>query len=370
MINNPEYFAFNITNRCQSHCVTCNGWRTPQEEIENELSTEDWKSVLLEMQKWLGNFDFIFSGGEPFVRSDIFEIADFAKGIGLTPKVITNGLGLKNKYEQLIKSGFYDITVSINSIKNPNIHNESRGRKDAFKITFDVIQNLIYLNKKYNAKKKLILSTIIMPSNIKELPYLAEFAINNEIGINFQLLDGGISFFATRNLTEEWNKMFNEMKNEMICVIDKLKKYRQQSFLVYNTEEQFDEIKKTLLNSANTKQVQGENTEKKYDREGYDFSDTVTNNKINWNNVQNIEINIIKEDKNYIIPNCCKIGYRNFSIDPYGNVRICFNMEDIGSLKNDLPKNIWYSEQANKVREKIMHCDKPCKLLNCNYELD
>jgi len=358
MVKSPEYFAFNITYRCQSHCSTCNGWRTPYE------------SILLEMQKWIGNFDFIFSGGEPFIRSDIFEIADFAKEIGLTPKVITNGLGLKNKCEQLIKSGFDDITVSINSIKNPNIHNKSRGRKDAFKITFDVIQNLIYLNKKYNSKKRLILATIIMPSNIKELPYLAEFAINNNIGINFQLMDGGISFFATRNLTEEWNKMFNEKKNEMLAVIDKLKEYRRKTFLVYNTEEQLDEIKETLLNSANIKPIQDENTEIQYDREGYDFSDSVSNNKINWNNINNIENTIIQNSKKYILPNCCKIGYRNFRIDPYGNVKICFNMEDIGSVKTDLPQNIWNSELADKVREKIMHCDKPCKLLNCNYDSD
>ena len=125
MYKNPTYFAFNITERCQSHCITCNGWQTPYEKIQNELSADDWKFILFKLKEWLGSFDFIFSGGEPFIREDIFEIADYAKKIGLTPKVITNGLGLQNKCEQLIKSGFSDITISLNAVKNPEIHNVS-----------------------------------------------------------------------------------------------------------------------------------------------------------------------------------------------------------------------------------------------------
>jgi len=369
MIKNPNYFSFTITERCQSHCTTCNGWQTPFKSIKDELSTEDWKFLLFEMQKWLGNFDFIFSGGEPFVREDIFDIADYAKSIGLTPKVISNGLGLKDKCEQLINSGFYEITLSLNSIKNPNIHNLSRGRKDAFKITTDVIQNLAYLNKKLNYPKKITIASIIMPSNISELEPLSKFAHQNKTGICFQLMDNGDSFFYARNTAKEYNKLFDEMKNDAFAAIDNLKTLKTQGYLIYNTNEQLDSFKEILINSVN--KCKYENNEEKeipvYAREGFNYSDRVSEDKINRYDLYHREASNYISPREYVTADGCHVGYRNFSIDPYGGVRICLSMPPIASLKEDLPQNIWNSEKADLLREKIMNCNKSCKFLNCNY---
>ena len=60
----------------------------------------------------------------------------------------------------------------------------------------------------------------------------------------------------------------------------------------------------------------------------------------------------------------CRVGENNFAIDPYGNCRICFCMEPIGNLKDSLPENLWFSETANEIREKISKCTKKCRLLN------
>jgi len=369
MIKKPNYFSFTITERCQSHCTTCNGWRTPYDRIKYELSTEDWKFLLFEMKNWLGSFDFIFSGGEPFVREDIFEIADYARSIGLNPKVISNGLGLKNKCEQLINSGFSEITISLNSITNPEIHNISRGRKDAFKITTDVIQNLAYLNRKLNKPKKLTITSIIMPSNLTELEPLSIFANKNGIGICFQLIDGGDSFFDAGNIAQEFNKMLDEMKDDAIKAIDRLKYLKTQGHIIYNTDEQLEGFKEVLINSAqkNTP-ASGENIIPIFAREGYNYSDTVSEDKINKCDLYQREVSDYISPQEYTTTDGCKVGYRNFSIDPYGGVRICLSMPPVGSLKDDLPENIWNSEEADLLREKIMNCNKSCKLLNCNFD--
>ena len=366
MHKNPSYFAFNITERCQSHCITCNGWKTPYENIKNELSANDWKFILFKMKEWLGSFDFIFSGGEPFLREDIFDIADYAKEIGLIPKVITNGLGLKNKCEKLIKSGFYDITISLNAVKNPFIHNKSRGRKDAFKITSDVIQNLAYLNRKYNFNKNILLSSVIMPSNLSELVPLAEFAKQNQIGINFQLMDDGNSFFLAYNIAAECNKSFDEIKDETVNAIEELKLLKQKGYLIYNTENQLDSFKDLIIKSEPSHN-NSEIIQNVFDRENFNYSESVLTDKINQEYIESK-----KSDNNFL--NCddtscngCQIGYRNFILDPYGNVRICFNFESIGSLTEDLPQNLWNSQKASEIRRRISDCNKSCKLLNCNY---
>jgi hypothetical protein len=63
----------------------------------------------------------------------------------------------------------------------------------------------------------------------------------------------------------------------------------------------------------------------------------------------------------------CQIGHYNFLIDPYGSVRVCFSFDPIGSLITSKPENIWNSMAAERIRCKIVDCQKSCKLLNCNY---
>ncbi len=363
----PHYFAFGITDRCQSHCSTCNGWQTPSENRQKELSTNDWKFILLSLQKWIGNFDFIFTGGEPFLREDLLELADYAKGIGLIPKVITNGLALKNKCEAVINSGFKDITISLNSVKNPEIHNLSRGRKDAFKITSDVIQNLTYLNRKNHAGKTILIASVIMPSNLTEMVPLAEFAHTNGIGINYQLLDGGDSFFAANNVQEESLKMFDEMKQQTIEAINKLIDLKSQGYLIYNTNKQLEAFKNLIINSESHRRKEQAVCETVVEqRISSENSSEKIEDKINPDLIQTEPVFCNTEEETNSEASC-KIGNYNFLIDPYGNVRVCFSFDAIGSLITTSPENIWSGEEAERIRRKIAKCDKSCKLLNCNY---
>ncbi len=372
----PRYFAFALTDRCQSHCSTCNGWQTPFENKFNELSTNDWKFVLSSLKEWIGNFDFIFTGGEPFLREDIYELADFAASLGLKPKVITNGLALSNRCQDVINAGFTDITVSLNAVKNPRLHNLSRGRQNAFKITGDVIQNLSYLNRRYNAGKTILIASVIMPSNLGELVPLAEFAHTNGIGINYQLLDGGDSFFTAYSVQSESMRMFDEMKNETIKAIDKLIELKANGYLIYNSNKQLLAFKDLIVNS----ETQNKDKQKSYKTmvvEDFDpiFFEDIKNrsieDKINPNKIQKLinrpYTDLHPEKAAIETESSCQIGHYNFVIDPYGSVRLCFTFDPIGSLLTSLPQNIWNGAGAEKIRNKIVRCNKSCKLLNCNY---
>lgn len=376
MERKPRYFAFALTDRCQSHCSTCNGWQTPSENKFDELSTNDWKFVLSSLHDWLGNFDFIFTGGEPFLREDIFELGDYAASLGLQPKVITNGLALKNNCEKLINTGFTDITISLNAVQNPLIHNLSRGRQNAFKITSDVIQNLAYLNRKKNAGKTILIAAVIMPSNLTEMVPLAEFAHTNGIGINYQLLDGGDSFFTAHNIQTESMRMFDDMKQQTIEAIDKLIELKEQGYLIYNSNKQLLAFKDLIINS----ETEGGEKKKQFKTmvvEDFDpmFFEDMKNRKIE----DKINPDLIKKIVNTpyvkLYPEkaaveteaTCQIGHYNFLIDPYGSVRVCFTFDPIGSLLTTIPQNIWNGPAAEKTRCKIVKCDKSCKLLNCNY---
>jgi radical SAM protein with 4Fe4S-binding SPASM domain len=66
----------------------------------------------------------------------------------------------------------------------------------------------------------------------------------------------------------------------------------------------------------------------------------------------------------------CEAGSENFFIDPRGNVLPCNGMEHscwfdtMGNLHDvDSFDEIWNSEQARKVRDKVAHCPKSCWMI-------
>ena len=62
----------------------------------------------------------------------------------------------------------------------------------------------------------------------------------------------------------------------------------------------------------------------------------------------------------------CFTGVRNFSIDEYGQVKLCFGMSPIGDLGKQTPQEIWNSDRARELREVISRCQKNCRILPCN----
>ena len=316
----PVSFSYNNTERCQSRCITCNGWKTPADVQAQEMSLDEWKSVLYNMHRWLGNYQFIISGGEPFIRDDIFEMAQYAADLGDTVNVVTNGLALYNKLDLVLKSAFHNITFSLNAVQNPSIHNISRGRDDAFHKTMFAIQNLNWMNKHdLNHKwKHIYLSTVVMPSNLSEVEPIAKFCKIEGIGVSFQLMDNG-NAFSTQS-EKDIQIYGNNIKSDALKAIDNMIELKKEGYPICNGYNQLEAFK-LLINKPD--------------------------------DVLNIQ---------------CMVGENNFAIDPYGNCRICFCMEPIGNLKEKLPQDLWYSNKAEAIREKILTCKKNCRLLNCNFK--
>jgi MoaA/NifB/PqqE/SkfB family radical SAM enzyme len=70
----PSNVLFNITFRCNLKCKHCDIWK---DKSGKELSTEEIKEIIDKLKNWLEYFRLHFSGGEPLVRKDIFEIIKY-----------------------------------------------------------------------------------------------------------------------------------------------------------------------------------------------------------------------------------------------------------------------------------------------------
>ncbi len=62
----------------------------------------------------------------------------------------------------------------------------------------------------------------------------------------------------------------------------------------------------------------------------------------------------------------CDMAFDTFFIDPYGDVMPCNGTKDkevMGNLNEQTWEELWNSEQANKVREKVRNCDRQCWMI-------
>ncbi|MCW9035076.1 MAG: pyrroloquinoline quinone biosynthesis protein PqqE [Rhodospirillales bacterium] len=109
---NPLWLVLELTYRCPLQCPWCNN-PLNFSEIEQELSTEEWKKVLRDARK-LGSLQLGFSGGEPMLRQDLEELVEYANGLGFYTNLITSGMGLtKKRLIKLKEAGLKQIQLSV-----------------------------------------------------------------------------------------------------------------------------------------------------------------------------------------------------------------------------------------------------------------
>src|ERR1700712_1482027 len=85
----PICLTWELTYACNlacTHCLSSSGRRDPR-----ELSTAQCKEVIDELER-MQVFYVNIGGGEPTVRSDFFELVDYATEHGVGVKFSTNGI--------------------------------------------------------------------------------------------------------------------------------------------------------------------------------------------------------------------------------------------------------------------------------------
>ncbi|HZK43670.1 MAG TPA: putative heme d1 biosynthesis radical SAM protein NirJ2 [Syntrophomonadaceae bacterium] len=163
--------SWNTTNQCNMYCDHC--YRDAGAKLDDELTTDQAKKLIIEIKK-AGFQIMIFSGGEPLMRKDIFELGAFATEQGLRPVMGTNGTLITPQVAQdLKKAGFMAAGVSLDSldpIKNDNF----RKFDDTYNLTVTGMKNLRDVGLPFQ------IHTTVMDWNVDELESITDFAV--EIG--------------------------------------------------------------------------------------------------------------------------------------------------------------------------------------------
>jgi radical SAM protein with 4Fe4S-binding SPASM domain len=153
--------VWNCTRRCNLKCVHCYSSAGAKDPAE-VLNTKQAKSFIRD----LADFDvpvILFSGGEPLLREDIFELANFAKEQGIRTVLSTNGTLISNEVaEKIWNFGFAEVGISIDGIGDKN--DRFRGKNGAYKAALQGIRNCIALGLRVSLRLTITLS------NYMEIP--------------------------------------------------------------------------------------------------------------------------------------------------------------------------------------------------------
>ena len=130
--------VWNVGQRCNLKCVHCYS-HSQNQEYSGELTTEEGKTLLEDLARF-GSPVILFSGGEPTLRKDLLDLAQFATDRGMRAVISTNGtLITKDMANGLKRIGLSYVGVSLDGMEATN--DRFRGVKGAFTAALKGIRN-------------------------------------------------------------------------------------------------------------------------------------------------------------------------------------------------------------------------------------
>jgi MoaA/NifB/PqqE/SkfB family radical SAM enzyme len=102
--------VFFPTSRCNSRCVSCDWWKATG---EGDLSVEEAARVASDLSE-LGTRIVLFSGGEPLLRPEVFDIASEFRRRGIELHLHTSGV-LLERHAGRVADTFGRVIVSLDS---------------------------------------------------------------------------------------------------------------------------------------------------------------------------------------------------------------------------------------------------------------
>jgi heme b synthase len=114
------------TAGCNLACIHCRRLEVSRELSKQDLTTEQSKSFIRTLPR-LGRPILVFSGGEPLMRPDIFELAEFARDAGLPTALATNGTIMNDDIAaRIVAAGIRRVSISFDGPDAPT-HDCFRG---------------------------------------------------------------------------------------------------------------------------------------------------------------------------------------------------------------------------------------------------
>jgi len=246
--------TFYPTERCNLNCSGCLNAISRNKILSRNKSDLSFKTFKKAIDEFGVLKPFLyFSGGEPTLNNDIFRMISYTNEKRFITSMVTNGLTLDEKYQDILNCGLRFITISIDGFEKD--HDEMRGMPGAFDKTLNGVKKLI---SSRSDSIHIKVNITINKNNYSYLFNLVKFLFS--LGVDEVSLQH-FSFFnpETIALQEECAKKYalgvevmgaginskSYLSKKQISVLEKeLAKIRRSEFNVDLNETPVDDIRK------------------------------------------------------------------------------------------------------------------------------
>jgi radical SAM protein with 4Fe4S-binding SPASM domain len=313
-----------MTNRCNLKCLHCY-INAEDRKYQDELSTEEAEAFIRDLAGMKVPV-LLFSGGEPLLRKDIYQLGSLAAELGLRPVISTNGTLIDAAAAANIKAaGFQYVGISIDG--GPETHDHFRSIPGAFEMALRGIRTCLdhgiktgirFTVNKYNQEDLPVIFDLIEKEGIPRfcmyhLVYAGRGAEMADMDTSIEEKEAILNYVCQKTLELAAKGIETE---------------------ILTTDNHADGI--YLLNK-----IKAENPERAAEV------------------IQLLEMH-----------GGCSAGTKFANVDPRGNVHPCQFWQDytVGNVREKPFSEIWTSDDALmvKLREKQLHVTGSCG--ECQYK--
>ncbi|TAL16647.1 radical SAM protein [bacterium] len=307
-----------VTNyNCNLDCLMCD---LPPRSAElkkagrKEFSTEEMKEVLDQMAA-LGILGVGFTGGEPLLRKDIFELLAHAKKLSMITHLNTNGTLLDEARARLVlEAGVDSLNISVDGA-TAKTHDSIRGVPGSHEKAVGALKLMAKLRREAGKGPRLKAVCVVQEKNCHEVEALLEEGESWGIDV--------VEFIPRQNFTGEEELVPDEKAREELVAAGKtLLRRKKEGAKIENSAGMLKLFEPTFRGKPS--------------------------------------------------PLKCYSGYNSLTVDSFGEIFTCvpymnWNISE-GNVKETDLRTFWNSGKFSERRKEISNCRR-CTL-NCQAELN
>jgi radical SAM protein with 4Fe4S-binding SPASM domain len=303
-LTKPLVIRAKPTERCNYQCGSCRCWRLPRYPVE--MSLIDWQRVLGQLRDFVGRNTVQFAGGEPFVYRSFVELVEWCATHDIEWGVTTNGSAFtEGVVRRVIAARPNNVNVSVDGASSA-VHDASRGVAGSLVRVRRGIETLCRERRAAGAAFPVRIKPTVHRQNFREMPDLVEWAV--EVGAT------SIDFAPVREWSEEtrtdlWVRPIDEPALQAVV----------EALCVAKAQGAPIETEVSAMRS--------------------------------W---------VAHFRREQVLPTVapCRVGMRDFHIEPDGVVHACWYYAPIGNVQQQPPAKIWRGRTARDQRRVMLQCDK------------
>ncbi len=304
--NQPTFVSFNSLNACNEACPMCSVWR----QGGGMLTIKEMEPIFRDLR----SFGFMvteISGGEPFLREDIYDIFALLDRLGFLYTTATNGTLITAEGIERLRSakGLLQIAVSIDSLDHPT-YERLRGR-DFLPIVLQNLELLLAANLSFPVKINLVMNRI----NYRETFAFLEFAKSKGISLSVFPINQGEGFFHRHS--DPQFRASDEERCQMADIFRQLARLRRAGEPLWEYSGFYDLAADYVLGKP-------------------------------------------------VGP--CDAGKMYIDLNADGQVAVCLDHDGVGDLRQTGIKQLWQALESQKEKTKACYLGSPC-FYTCTYNI-